>query len=80
MCERPSTGMMRARWIISLTMTTYPGDCRMRAPLLYTPGIIIPITPRVMQRSADSMNPYESCRCSRLYRSTSCAAAVQSGI
>ena len=40
----------------------------------------MPSTPRVMQRSPDSMYSYESCRCSRVSASTSCAAGVQPGI
>src|SRR5437867_13402250 len=31
---RPLVGMIRASWAISMTITTYPGDCMIRMPLV----------------------------------------------
>src|SRR6185295_7898193 len=39
-CGRPSVGMMRALWTISLMITTVPPDWMIWTLLLYAPGVI----------------------------------------
>src|SRR5580698_108493 len=48
----PSSGMMRALWIISFRITTRSRDCRIWKLLLYGPGIIgVQAVPKKMQLS-----------------------------
>jgi hypothetical protein len=59
-CARPSIGMIRASWIISVKISTYPGVCTSFMLLLYGPGSMPSGTPRVRQRSNRLRSSYES--------------------
>jgi hypothetical protein len=62
---RPSVGMIRVSWTISICSATTPGDWKMRIPLLYMNGNIDAGRPRVMHLSQVSKSVQLSNGCPR---------------